>query len=127
MSPTGFAKILAKEGLSHRCFAKPKPVKCLMWTGIRGTQDFRIYAHFAWPYAGFLFRSAAQAYTCGYELMVGLPPIFPHYFVLYTMSASGNRAAQFRLMAVGGSECLLLRDGWPFNDSYRDIRLRAIG
>jgi len=49
-------------------FAKPKSLKSLMRTGLRRTWDFRISACFAWPYATFLFHSAAQAYKTAFVL-----------------------------------------------------------
>jgi hypothetical protein len=42
MSPDAFAKVSAKEGLSHRICAKAKPLKCQMQIGSRETQEFRI-------------------------------------------------------------------------------------
>ena len=42
-------------------FARPKSLKCLMRTRLRRTWEFRTPGCFAWPYATFLFHSAAQA------------------------------------------------------------------
>ena len=43
-------------------FARPKLLKCLMMTRLRRTMEFRTPGCFAWPYATFLFHSAAQAF-----------------------------------------------------------------
>ena len=82
MSPAFPAKVLAKGGFPHGSFAKPKPLKCLMPIGLRRrTFAYLRISHssgwfgcsalphgtFGWPYAGFLFLSAAQAYECGLD------------------------------------------------------------
>jgi len=58
VSQRSIARSLAKCRLSHRTFATSKPLKCL--TSVLSGSRLP-HRSFEWPYAGFLFHSAAQA------------------------------------------------------------------
>src|SRR5271166_4379620 len=58
MSQHSVAKDLAKCGIPHSTFARSKPLKCPTFGPSRARLPHGI---FEWPYAAFLFLSAAQA------------------------------------------------------------------